>query len=37
MRKLEGGGGELLLTNQRVKEKTKKKWRKYKEEVAVIK
>ena len=31
------GGGELLLMNQRVKEKTIKKWRKYKEEVAVIK
>ena len=31
------GGGGLLLTNQCVKEKTIKKWRKYKEEVAVIK
>ena len=32
-----GGGGELLLTNQSVKEKTRKKWSKYKEEVVVIK
>ena len=32
-----GGGGELLLTNQSVKEKTRKKWSKYKEEVVVVK
>ena len=32
-----GGGGELLLTNQSVKEETRKKWSKYKEEVVVIK
>lgn len=32
-----GGGGKLLLTNQSVKEKTRQKWSKYKEEVVVIK